>query len=154
MLSPTPKKPAAALRQARNQLLESGQLPYGNLVGPVIARSWARSQQAGLAPVGRLPEAQYLNASQLTRLIARQQELIGHARPVMEYLYSQSRDSGSMVILADDHGVLLQAVGDADFLDRAERGPGARRFLERVPSRHQRHRDGPGRGCAGGHQWR
>ncbi|TXH75746.1 sigma-54-dependent Fis family transcriptional regulator [Thiobacillus sp.] len=121
MLSPTPRRPAAALRQARNQLLESGQLPYDNLVGPVIARSWARSQQAGLTPVGRLPEVQYLNASQLTRLIAHQQEFISHARPIMEYLYSQSRDSGSVVILADDHGVLLQAVGDADFLDRAER---------------------------------
>jgi transcriptional regulator of acetoin/glycerol metabolism len=39
----------------------------------------------------------------------------------MEYLHAQTRDSGSMVILADDRGVLLQALGDTDFLSRAER---------------------------------
>jgi transcriptional regulator of acetoin/glycerol metabolism len=128
MLSPLPRGPASALRQARNQLLESGELPTDNLVGPVVARSWGRSQQAGLLPVGRLPEECYLNRYELARTLGRQQELIAHARPVMEYLYAQTRDSGSMVILADDHGTLLQALGDADFLDRAERvalAPGA-----------------------------
>jgi transcriptional regulator of acetoin/glycerol metabolism len=46
----------------------------------------------------------------------------------MEYLYSQTRDSGSMVILADDRGMLLQSLGDPDFVGRAERvalAPGA-----------------------------
>ncbi len=135
MLNPIPKGPAAALRRARNQLLECGEVPAENLVGPVVARSWGRSQEAGLAPVGRLPEAFHLNRFQLTRAIGRQQELIAHARPVMEYLFAQTRDSGNMVILADDRGILLHALGDADFLDRAERvalAPGA--------SWHERHR--------------
>ncbi len=135
MLNPNPKGPAATLRRARNRLLESGELPAENLVGPVVARSWGRSQEAGLAPVGRLPEAFHLNRLQLTRAIGRQQELIAHARPVMEYLFAQTRDSGNMVILADDRGILLHALGDADFLDRAERvalAPGA--------SWHERHR--------------
>jgi len=125
---PTTKGPTAMLRQARNRLLESGELPAENLVGPVVARSWGRSQEAGLAPVGRLPETCHLNRFQLTRAIGRQQELIAHARPVMEYLFTQTRDSGSMVILADDRGILLHTLGDADFLDRAERvalAPGA-----------------------------
>jgi transcriptional regulator of acetoin/glycerol metabolism len=39
----------------------------------------------------------------------------------MEYLYAQMRDSGSMVIVSDDCGVLLHTLGDADFLGRAER---------------------------------
>ncbi len=124
----TNKGPTAMLRQARNRLLESGELPAENLVGPVVARSWGRSQEAGLAPVGRLPETFHLNRFQLTRAIGRQQELIAHARPVMEYLFTQTRDSGSMVILADDRGILLHTLGDADFLDRAERvalAPGA-----------------------------
>ena len=125
---PTTKGPTAMLRQARNRLLESGELPAENLVGPVVARSWGRSQEAGLAPAGRLPETCHLNRFQLTRAIGRQQELIAHARPVMEYLFTQTRDSGSMVILADDRGILLHTLGDADFLDRAERvalAPGA-----------------------------
>ncbi len=124
----TNKGPTAMLRQARNRLLECGELPAENLVGPVVARSWGRSQEAGLAPVGRLPETYHLNRFQLTRAIGRQQELIAHARPVMEYLFTQTRDSGSMVILADDRGILLHTLGDADFLDRAERvalAPGA-----------------------------
>jgi transcriptional regulator of acetoin/glycerol metabolism len=125
---PTTKGPTAMLRQARNRLLESVELHAENLVGPVVARSWGRSQEAGLAPVGRLPETCHLNRFQLTRAIGRQQELIAHARPVMEYLFTQTRDSGSMVILADDRGILLHTLGDADFLDRAERvalAPGA-----------------------------
>ncbi|HZX27472.1 MAG TPA: sigma-54-dependent Fis family transcriptional regulator, partial [Telluria sp.] len=62
------------------------------------------------------------------RAAERQHELVLHARPVMEYLHSQTRDSGSMVILADDRGVLVHTLGDADFVDRAERvalAPGA-----------------------------
>ena len=116
------------LRQARNRLLECGELPAENLVDPVVTRSWGRSQKAGLAPVGRLPEPDHLNHFQLAQAIDRQQKLIAHARPVMEYLFTQTRDSGSMVILADDRGILLHTLGDADFLDRAERvalAPGA-----------------------------
>jgi transcriptional regulator of acetoin/glycerol metabolism len=63
----------------------------------------------------------HLSAGQLARAADQQREFIAHARPVMEYLHAQTRDSGSMVILADDRGVLLQALGDTDFLGRAER---------------------------------
>ncbi len=128
MLNPLPRGSATALRQARNQLFESGELPSGTPVGAVVARSWIRSQEAGLAPVGGISENTCLNSFQLARSIGRQQELISHARPVMEYLHAQTRGSGSVVILADAHGILLQAVGDADFLDRSERvalAPGA-----------------------------
>ncbi|HEX8980059.1 MAG TPA: sigma-54-dependent Fis family transcriptional regulator [Parasulfuritortus sp.] len=126
--NPITKGRGAALRRARNQLLEHGEIPPEARVGPVVARSWGRSQEAGLAPVGRLPESLHLTPFQLARAVDRQRELIAHARPVMEYLYSQTRDSGSMVILADDRGVLLHALGDAVFLERAERvalAPGA-----------------------------
>jgi transcriptional regulator of acetoin/glycerol metabolism len=109
-------------------MLESGEVPTGAGVGPVVARSWSRSQEAGLVPLGRLPDEYYLTPFQLARTADRQRELIAHARPVMEYLHAQTRDSGSMVILADDRGILLQSLGDADFLERAERvalSPGA-----------------------------
>jgi transcriptional regulator of acetoin/glycerol metabolism len=126
--NPIIKGRSAALRQARNHLLEQGEIPSDARIGPVVARSWGRSQDAGLAPLGRLPESLHLTPFQLARALDRQQELIAHARPVMEYLYGQTRDSGSMVILADDRGVLLHALGDAAFLERAERvalSPGA-----------------------------
>ncbi len=128
MPNPITKGRSAALRQARNHLLESGEIPSGDWIGPVVARSWSRSQEAGLVPVGHLPETLHLTSFQLAHAIDRQQELIAHARPVMEYLYSQTRDSGSMVVLAGDRGVLLHALGDTAFLERAERvalSPGA-----------------------------
>ena len=132
----TPSKlDRASLRRARDLMLERGDVPLGYLVSALLARSWRRSVDAGLAPDGRLPDACRLDASELARVTERQRDLIAHARPVMEYLHAQTRDSGSMVILADDKGVLLQALGDTNFLTRAERvalAPGA--------SWHERHR--------------
>ena len=110
----------AALRHARHMLLERGDFPAG-LVHDLVARSWRRSRDAGLEPIGRLADVPRLDAFELARNTERQQDLIANARPVMEYLHSQTRDSGSMVILADERGMLLQALGDADFLTRAER---------------------------------
>lgn len=129
------KTDRASLRRARDLMLERGDVPLGYLVSALLARSWRRSVDAGLAPDGRLPDACRLDANELARVTERQRDLIAHARPVMEYLHAQTRDSGSMVILADDKGVLLQALGDPDFLTRAERvalAPGA--------SWHERHR--------------
>lgn len=117
----------ATLRQARHLLIEHGEMPPAEVVGPTVARSWRRCLEAGLAPVGRLDAFQFDHRTAL-RAAERQRELVAHARPVMEYLYSQTRDSGSMVILADDRGMLLQSLGDADFVGRAERvalAPGA-----------------------------
>jgi transcriptional regulator of acetoin/glycerol metabolism len=130
---PTPS--GAALRQARHLLIERGEAPPAELVGPTVVRSWRRCLDAGLVPVGRQPDAPQLDGFQFARAAERQQELVAHARPVMEYLHAQTRDSGSMVILADDRGMLLQTLGDADFLGRAERVA-----LMRGASWHERHR--------------
>ncbi|MBS4095239.1 MAG: sigma-54-dependent Fis family transcriptional regulator [Sulfuricella sp.] len=133
-MTPNTRYPDVALRQARHLLLERGELP-GGLLKEHVERSWRRSLAAGLAPAGRLGETPHLSAGELARAVARQRELIANARPVMEYLHGQTRNSGSMVILSDENGVLLQSLGDADFLTRAERValmPGA--------SWHERHR--------------
>jgi transcriptional regulator of acetoin/glycerol metabolism len=119
-MTPMSRDTGAALRLARHQLVERGSLPPG-FIQNAIGRSWQRCLGNGLVPVGRLPDVPHLSACQLASTVERQRELIAHARPVMEYLHAQTRDSGSMVILADDRGVLLQALGDADFLSRAER---------------------------------
>ncbi|MGE4279517.1 MAG: sigma-54-dependent Fis family transcriptional regulator [Magnetospirillum sp.] len=110
---------ADSLRHAR-QLLECGQVPPVGLVGTVVAQSWRRSMDAGLTPWRGLDGA-HLSAPDLTRAIDHRRELVTRARPVMEYLHAQTRGSGSMVILADEGGVLLDTLGDADFLGRAER---------------------------------
>jgi hypothetical protein len=110
--------PGLALRHAR-ALLECGKpLPDG-LIDPTVARSWERSVLAGLAPYGQAAIAEHLAARQLAQAIERRSELLTRARPVMEYLYGQTRGSDSVVILADDNGVLLDALGDVTFQERA-----------------------------------
>jgi transcriptional regulator of acetoin/glycerol metabolism len=119
---------SAALRQARHSMIERGEQPSAELVGSTVARSWQRCLNAGLFPVGRLADVPQYDALAVMRATERHHELVAHARPVMEYLHSQTRNSGSMVILADDRGMLLHTLGDADFIDRAERvalAPGA-----------------------------
>jgi len=111
--------PTPALRQARLQLQEHGELPAGGL-DEHLARSWRRSMAAGLTPCGRLC-TENLSSSQLQRALARNHELVSHSRPIMEYLFEQVSHSHSMVILADNRGVLMQTLGDVDFLGKAER---------------------------------
>lgn len=109
-----------ALRRARQFLSQSGELPAG-LVDARLARSWQRSLACGLSPVDRLPDVPHLSAPEMRRVTSVHHELIANARPVMQHLFSQVRDAGSMVILADPQGVLLDALGEGDFLSRAER---------------------------------
>ncbi len=111
---------APALKRARHLLIESGELPAG-LVDSRLARSWQRSLACGLSPVGRPPEVPQLSAPEIRQATGLHHELIAHARPVMEHLFSQVRDAGNMVILADPRGLLLEALGEGDFLSRAER---------------------------------
>jgi transcriptional regulator of acetoin/glycerol metabolism len=112
--------PAARLREARRQLLDQGEVAQG-LIDAELHESWQRSARFGLAPSGRMPGAPHASGPQLVRALEHQRELVAHARPVMEYLFDQTRDTDSMVILADGQGLLLQALGDARFVDRAQR---------------------------------
>ncbi len=113
----------ASLQQARRMLQQRGALPEGVLPDTLgyVSRSWNRSAaaglHAGLDPQRGLPVSRF----ELAQATERQHELLAHARPVMEYLHGQMRDSSSMVILADEAGLLLHALGDARFLDRAQR---------------------------------
>ncbi|MHB8254004.1 MAG: sigma-54-dependent Fis family transcriptional regulator [Acidiferrobacter sp.] len=119
-MAPSPNETDAALRNARQALLERGHLPAG-VIHDLLARSWQRSLDAGLAPTGSPTEVPQLDSSELAHNIEHRQELVAHARPVMEYLHSQTEDSGCLVILSDDCGMLLHAIGDIGFRTRAER---------------------------------
>ncbi|MEX8518058.1 MAG: sigma-54-dependent Fis family transcriptional regulator [Leptothrix sp. (in: b-proteobacteria)] len=118
-----PRWSPSRMRQARRSLIERGE-PVGaqnDPLNPVLARSWLRSRQAGLPPDGRSMGAPHASGEQLARALERQHELVAHARPVMEFLFEQTRDTDCMVILADSRGMLLHAQGDPSFIDRAER---------------------------------
>ena len=118
--TPTARTAPVALRQARRQLLDQGGVPTG-LLDERLARSWSRSLDFGLQASGRTPGAPHASTAQLARALEHQRELVAHARPVMEFVFEQTRDSDCMVILADSGGLLLHTLGDAAFLDRASR---------------------------------
>ena len=108
------------LRQARELFFDRGEVPEG-LVNPLIIRSWERCQRFGLTQNGSLPSIDSLDRVALKTEQERNRFLLLQGRPIMEHVFEQIRDSGSMVVLADANGLLLETVGDPDFVDRADR---------------------------------
>jgi transcriptional regulator of acetoin/glycerol metabolism len=112
--------PPALLRQARRQFDDSGLAP-AELLGEPLARSWQRCRGAGLPSHGRASGVPHASAAQLARGMERQCELLSHARPVLDDLLPLVQATGSLLILADARGMLLQTLGDDHFADRAQR---------------------------------
>ena len=111
---------SSQLREARRQLMSRGSLPP-DLLQPELASSWLRSWDAGLQPSGRTVGAPHASGAQLARALDLRGELVAHARPVMEFVFEQTRGSDSMVIQAGAEGLLLESLGDPQFANRAER---------------------------------
>jgi sigma-54 dependent transcriptional regulator, acetoin dehydrogenase operon transcriptional activator AcoR len=90
------------------------------LVGMQIQESWQRSSRFGL----RKDESPDFDPAGLCDLsLAREQnrELMAHAAPVMETLHDQIVDTESMIVLTDAGGLILHALGDDSFLQKADK---------------------------------
>ncbi|UCV27415.1 sigma-54-dependent Fis family transcriptional regulator [Ferribacterium limneticum] len=108
------------LQQARQLFFDQGTLPEG-LVDPLILRSWERCRRFGLAELSLTPATEAMDRVALKTEQDRNRYLLMQGRPIMEHVFEQIRDSGSMVILADANGLLLETVGDPEFVNRADR---------------------------------
>ncbi|MFM0306502.1 sigma-54-dependent Fis family transcriptional regulator [Paraburkholderia sp. RL17-383-BIF-A] len=86
----------------------------------VIAQAHARSLELGLR-ASETPDFHPLRRPALRELVDRNQSLYTHALPVMETLHAQIVDTQSMVLLTDNHGVILHSLGDSDFVEKANR---------------------------------
>ncbi|MFM0169675.1 sigma-54-dependent Fis family transcriptional regulator [Paraburkholderia sediminicola] len=86
----------------------------------VIAQAHARSLEIGLR-ASETPDFHPLPRPALRQLVDRNQSLFTHALPVMETLHAQIVDTQSMVLLTDNHGVILHSLGDSDFVEKANR---------------------------------
>jgi len=84
-----------------------------------ISRSWQRCRMAGLTPEQTRVDQPHFSPAERRLAAERHATLISQARPVMEYFYSQIKDSGCIMLLSDENGYLLEAAGDADFCTRA-----------------------------------
>lgn len=86
----------------------------------MIGTSHRRSLQYGLTPDAR-PDFDPLCRADLSSLIDGNRLLVNHALPVMETLYQQIANTQHMVLLTDAEGAIVHALGDADFLEKANR---------------------------------
>ncbi|MCK0505860.1 sigma-54-dependent Fis family transcriptional regulator [Aromatoleum anaerobium] len=94
---------------------------------PVLRASWLRSREHGLAPDQHLPDG-ILARTDFAEHIEANARLLAFSRPAIENLYRQIGGPSSMVLLADERGLILSALGNTEFLDRAARvalSPGA-----------------------------
>ncbi len=86
----------------------------------VIEKSHQRCRAYGLATQDK-PDIAPFGAAALSVLLEQNHALYTHALPVMETLYEQIINTHNMVLLTDASGVIVHALGDDDFLVKAER---------------------------------
>ncbi|MEO6920745.1 MAG: sigma-54-dependent Fis family transcriptional regulator [Collimonas sp.] len=86
----------------------------------VIEKSHQRSTAYGLEKQDK-PDIAPLGPAALSVLLEQNHALYTHALPVMETLYEQIINTHNMVLLTDVNGVIMHALGDDDFLVKAER---------------------------------
>ncbi|MES3023358.1 MAG: sigma-54-dependent Fis family transcriptional regulator [Pseudomonadota bacterium] len=87
---------------------------------PAIMSSHRRSLDYGLRADER-PDFSPMARVELSLLIEQNRLLHAHAVPAMETLYQQIINTHNMVILTDANGVIVHSLGDADFLEKANR---------------------------------
>ncbi|WP_229507395.1 sigma-54-dependent Fis family transcriptional regulator [Pseudoduganella rivuli] len=89
-------------------------------MGGIITTSHERSLAYGLCP-DSCADYGPIARNDLSLLIEQNRMLHAHALPAMETLYQQIINTHNMVLLTDAHGVILHSLGDADFLEKANR---------------------------------
>ncbi|MDE2431001.1 MAG: sigma-54-dependent Fis family transcriptional regulator [Burkholderiales bacterium] len=112
--------------QSRDTSVLLGQAQRGHGVIPassdrmIIEQAHERSARYGI-PRSAAPDYAPLGSSDLAGLLEQNRVLHQHAVPVMETLYEQIINTHNMVILTDVNGLIIHTLGDADFLEKANR---------------------------------
>jgi transcriptional regulator of acetoin/glycerol metabolism len=107
------------LGTARRSFFERGAAPVG-IVPDTILQSWQRCQRGGLS-VDAQPEVEPLPDARLRELRQRQETLWRLARPELDGLAADIAATGSIALLTDEAGWILDAEGNPGFLDKAGR---------------------------------
>ena len=92
-----------------------------------IARSQERSRGYGIDH-GRVTSARIISGTELARRLEAKRSLLAAAEPFIDQLYAFVKGSGFFVLLTDEEGCILKAVGDEPILSKAtslEMVPGA-----------------------------
>ena len=86
----------------------------------MLEESHQRCASYGLSETGK-PDFSPIGRSDLSLLVEQNRVLHTHALPVMETLYEQIVNTHNMVVLTDANGMIVHALGDDDFLEKANR---------------------------------
>lgn len=89
-------------------------------VRPEILDSWSRCYSFGVDPYDGTSHL-LLEQDELEVLLDKHRELIEVARPFMVKLYEFVAGSGFIVFLADEHGYMMEVMGDYDILENARK---------------------------------
>ncbi|MFT3791114.1 MAG: sigma-54-dependent Fis family transcriptional regulator [Rudaea sp.] len=107
------------IQTARHRFFDQGDAPRGLVPAPIL-RSWQRCAGLGLSERAR-PNVEPLAATALREVCQKYEELRRICLPEVRALYADARATGSIVILTAPDGMILEALGSADFLDKAAR---------------------------------
>ena len=107
------------LGHARRMFFERGGAPTGQ-VPDTILQSWQRCQRLGLT-AQRTPPIEPVSAPRLRELREAHERLWRLARAELEGLAGDAAATGSIVLLTDEAGWILDAEGSPGFLDKAGR---------------------------------
>jgi transcriptional regulator of acetoin/glycerol metabolism len=105
-----------AIAQARRTLLSEGR-SSSSLVSPWVERSWQRCLQQGMAP-DRFAEFDVITSSHSRNTLDANAHLVQTAKPLLENLGRAIGNTGYFVILANQHGVVVDVNGAIDRSDR------------------------------------
>jgi len=108
------------LAQARRAFFERGSALVTGDLSQTILRSWQRCRRLGL-PERDTPAIEPAPEARLREMRERNERLRALARAELEVLAPDAETSGSIVILTDDTGWILDATGHPQFLDKAGR---------------------------------
>ena len=103
---------------AWERFLQNGEVAPNTLRAP-IERSWSRCLSAGVDPA-RVQAPTVLPAEELMTLRALHRELIEASVPIMAQAREFLSASGTILMLTDPRGIILQTEGDPSALDTSE----------------------------------
>lgn len=112
-------QPANPVTRARRAFFDDGITPRG-LIPETIIASWQRCRTLGLE-AGRAPNPDNIDITRLLEARDCYERLRRVSRPELESLYASASRSGSIVILTAPDGLILDAVGNPEFLNKAAR---------------------------------
>ena len=92
----------------------------GTVSSIMLDESRHRCASYGLSETAR-PDFSPVGRNDLSLLVEQNRGLHAHALPVMETLYDQIINTHNMVVLTDANGLIVHALGDDDFLEKANR---------------------------------